>query len=100
MSTNVMTAVIFGYQIKANADQENALEDTKYQLFPIGADKNGKYFLYGLGVLNSDDINSVEQKDLTTIDFAAAEKNIQEELNLVNIDVASRATLLMSKYYY
>lgn len=100
MSTNITTEVIFGYSLTLTEKEADALENTPFTLFPLGQTKSGKAFLYGQTLVRTENVGAVSEIDISKIDFANVETQIQEALDLVNIQVDGHAKILLSNYFW
>lgn len=100
MSTEVMTAVIFGYNLALTESQQESLESQGLTVFPVGTNKHGSFYLVGYEILSTSTIQEIAELELGSIDFSKYEENLQEIMKLMNIEVNKRPKVLLSNYYY
>lgn len=100
MSTEIMTAVVFGYNLILTEYQQESLEGQGLTVFPVGANKQGNFYLVGYNILSTSTIQAIAEVELGSIDFSKYEANLQEIMKLMNIEIDNRPKLLLSNYYY
>lgn len=89
---HVLTTVIFGYAVTLTKEQTQMLAKSEFTLLPHGQD----IYLFGVSLLNKKNVQDIGSIDLTQIDFATNESDIQEQLNKVNFNIDERAQILVA----
>lgn len=94
MTANMITTVVFGYVIDLTYDQAQLLENnSKNGLTLIKSIKD--QYIFGVVLLNKKYLDPIGSISLTEIDFAANERDIQEQLSSINVSVDHRAEILV-----